>query len=85
MLGPSLLSHTQRPSPTSNSAAPKLAGSGKIFHTAFNFTSTSRKWYLHGRIVRISFFKILFIHERHRQREKQAPCREPMWDLILGL
>ena len=27
------------------------------------------------------FFKILFIHERHRdrerQREKQAPCREP--------
>ena len=23
------------------------------------------------------FFKILFIHERERQREKQAPCREP--------
>ena len=31
----------------------------------------------------VIFFKILFIHERHRererprQREKQAPCREP--------
>ena len=27
----------------------------------------------------IYFFKrfYLFIHERHRQREKQAPCREP--------
>ena len=37
------------------------------------------------------FFKILFIHERHRerqsvhrQREKQAPCREPEWESILG-
>ena len=39
------------------------------------------------------FFFNLFIHERHtqrerkrhRQKEKQAPCREPMWDSILGL
>ena len=22
--------------------------------------------------------------QRHRQREKQAPCREPMWDSIPG-
>ena len=26
----------------------------------------------------------LFIHERHRQREKQAPCRELNVDSILG-
>ena len=25
----------------------------------------------------------LFIHERHRQREKQAPCGSPTWDSIL--
>ena len=23
--------------------------------------------------------------QRHRQSEKQAPCREPTWDSILGL
>ena len=23
--------------------------------------------------------------QRHRQREKQVPCRSLMWDLILGL
>ena len=27
----------------------------------------------------------LFIHERHRQREKQAPCREPYVGLDPGL
>ena len=41
----------------------------------------------------ILFFMILFIYswetqremQRHRQREKQAPRRELMWDSILGL
>ena len=36
----------------------------------------------HLTFVRLFFFKVLFIHERereqrHRQREKQAPCRKP--------
>ena len=39
----------------------------------------------------IYILKILFIYSwetqrgRDRQREKQAPCREPNWDSILGL
>ena len=43
-----------------------------------------------GDFVLFSFlkllFKILFIHERHteREREKQAPCREPDVGLDLG-
>ena len=31
--------------------------------------------YIHIYIYSLRFY--LFIHERHRQREKQAPCREP--------
>ena len=38
-------------------------------------------------VVCILFFLLfyLFIHERYRQREKQAPCREPDVGLTLGL
>ena len=38
------------------------------------------------KLKRIFFLRFyLFIHERHRQREKQPPHRELMWDLISGL
>ena len=43
--------------------------------------------YSEAAILSFIFLKILFIHEihterqRHGQREKQAPCRNPMWDL----
>ena len=55
--------------------------------------SLSHLLFVSSRIIfltTVTFFKILFIHERHRerqrhrQREKQAPTRSPMRDPILG-
>ena len=48
-------------------------------------TTTPSHTFRQARKRKIFFFKILFIHDRHRgrerqrhrQREKQAPCREP--------
>ena len=47
-----------------------------------NISQIFGKPYTPYQIIRLTskiFFRrfYLFIHERHRQREKQAPCREP--------
>ena len=59
---------------------PLLAGSENSV-PSFHYAYTSFRNYLKFNQY---FFKrfYLFIHERHRQREKQASCREP--DVGLG-
>ena len=49
-----------------------------------NINGSTSYWEIVLLIIKVFFFKILFIHERyrkrgkrHRLREKQIPCREP--------
>ena len=48
-----------------------------------SFRSSVRPWQRLGLFV--CLFKILLVHERHRQRERKAPCGEPDAGLDPGI